>query len=69
MLKLLLLLLRSLVYAMSVELKQLSSNQCHGGHVRKYQHPSATLGCDMKVNVFIPNHQDSSKKFPVWHPL
>ncbi|ORZ38555.1 esterase D/formylglutathione hydrolase-like protein [Catenaria anguillulae PL171] len=40
---------------MTAALTQLSSSKCFDGHVLKYRHASATLGCDMQFSVFLPS--------------
>ena len=37
---------------MSLEI--LSRVRCFGGEQRRYQHHSRSLGCDMRVSVFLP---------------
>ncbi|KAJ3369285.1 hypothetical protein GGF31_005385 [Allomyces arbusculus] len=39
----------------------LSSSPCFDGHVNKYQHSSAVLGCDMRFNAFLPMHAGTGR--------
>ncbi|KAI9175566.1 hypothetical protein H9P43_006928 [Blastocladiella emersonii ATCC 22665] len=45
-----------------------SSSACFGGKVTKFRHASATLGCDMLFNVFLPRQavasSDAATKVP-----
>ncbi|KAJ3146166.1 hypothetical protein HDU86_000511 [Geranomyces michiganensis] len=51
---------------MHPHLREVSRSKAHGGHVVKYAHDSAVLGCEMKVSVFLPpqHHLSSSASSP-----
>ncbi len=55
---------------MSLEI--LSRVRCFGGEQRRYEHHSSSLGCDMRVSVFLPPQAlavDTSVRLPVLYWL
>lgn len=46
-------------------LKEVSSNKCHGGYQKVFSHTSDTVKSDMKFSVYLPPQVEKGEKCPV----
>ena len=52
-----------------MSLQQLENHACFGGQQQVWQHPSASLHCDMRFGVYLPPQALAGQRCPVLYWL